>query len=210
MTNRLLDVGALAVAGVTLILVAVPAAGPLLPWLKATPALGWALSLALTRAPAWPLMALALVLAGGGDWLLADGRWPVFGAGAFAAMQILYAVRFWGLAFRRPEPRNGLAVTLVALAVVTAVVVGQLWPRLGPQAPAMAVYAGLLTLAAAGGAAAGRGPGLTAGALLFYLSDAMILAVRAFGLEGPWGEWIVLFPYWAGQFLIVRDQRRTA
>lgn len=203
----LLDGAAAVAVAATLVLVVFPDSAPALPWLKALPATLWAVSLAVVRAPGWPLMVPALALSAVADGLLATGTQFVAGAAVFAVVQILYSVRFWGLALRRGLHRGtwlGPLVYGTALAVLLAATGG----HLGPLAPAMAAYGLLVTVAASGATAAGRGWVLILGTGLFFFSDAAILCLRVWPLAAPASEWLILVPYWAGQYLIVRDQRR--
>jgi uncharacterized membrane protein YhhN len=206
---RPLDAAAWGAALLTLVLVAFPGAAASLPFLKPLPALLWAFTLVAARAPGWPLMTAALILSAVGDFLLAEGSF-LTGAASFAVVQVLYALRFWGTALRNRTLGSSAWGATAAYAGYAALLLIFAWPRVGDLAPVMAVYAVLLVVMAGGAAASGRGWLLTLGAGLFFLSDSLILAFRAWPLGTPLCEWAILVPYFVAQGLIALDQRRPA
>jgi uncharacterized membrane protein YhhN len=196
----------LAVAA-TLILVFVPQAGPVLPWIKALPALAWGVSFLAVRTSGWGLMAPALGAAALGDFLLA-GNSTIAGAAAFAVMQVIYIVRFWTLVWKRPRPRRGLFSAPLIYATLTGVILLTGLVHAHTLALPIVFYSLLLAAMASGSAAAGLGWTLAWGGALFFLSDSLILF---FGLwPMPFNtDWAVLAPYYLGQALIVRATRRS-
>ena len=176
-----------------------------LPWLKATPALCWALSFLMVRGQGWPFMALALIAAAAGDWLLGHANLFVFGAAAFAVMQILYGAWFWVLALRSRLPRWRLVAAPLFYGLVSSLLLFFCATRVGDLALPMAAYAMVLTFMASGSAL--RGGVLAGGGALFFLSDSLILIFQAWPPSSP-SDWAILIPYYIGQALIVRAIRR--
>lgn len=118
--------------------------------------------------------------------------------GLFAVAQSCYAAAFWPFrragVLRRPAALGyvAAAVLLVALCAAGA----------GPLLPAVAGYAGLITLMAV--LATGVHPLTAVGAAVFMVSDALIALGAFAGWWGLWGQgfW-VMSTYGVAQLLIV-------
>jgi uncharacterized membrane protein YhhN len=201
------DIVAWLTALAALFLLADPAASKVLPWIKATPALCWALSFLAARTPGWFLMAPALAAAALGDFFLGQGNSVIAGSAAFGVMQILYAICFWTLTARGPGFHRGTAIAPLVYAALTGLVLAFCLPLVGDLALPMAVYGLLLAFMASGSATARPGGILALGGALFFLSDALILIFRAWPVSFP-TDWVILVPYYLGQGLIVRALRR--
>lgn len=148
----------------------------------------------------WFVVALVMSLAGD-IFLMLPGDLFVPGLGSFLLAHVAYIV---GLALSGLEPAGvliGLAVVIVAFAVVGARIVAGVRrsePALGPPVLAyMGVISAMLVCAIGTGA-----PLAIAGALLFYASDALIGWGR-FVEARPWGDLAVMVTYHLGQVLLV-------
>ncbi|MBZ5587219.1 MAG: lysoplasmalogenase [Acidobacteriia bacterium] len=147
----------------------------------------------------WVLAALVLCLAG--DLLLALPRGFPLGLGSFLCGHVAYVLAF---SVRLPLRAWPVALVLPPL-VVSAAVALWLAPHLGRLRAPVLVYVAVITVMVWGAVAvttAGRGPWIvTAGAVLFYLSDFAVardrLVTRTFASR-VWG----LPAYYLGQFLL--------
>jgi uncharacterized membrane protein YhhN len=148
----------------------------------------------------WFVVALVMSLAGD-VFLMLPGDLFVPGLGSFLLAHVAYIV---GLVLSGLEPAGvliGLAVVVVAFALVGARIVAGVRrsePALGPPVLAyMGVISAMLVCAIGTGA-----PLAIAGALLFYASDALIGWGR-FVEARPWGDLAVMVTYHLGQVLLV-------
>ena len=163
-------------------------------------------------------IAAGLLISAVGDLLLESDGAFLMGLLAFLGAHIAYALAFFD---DDPRPRLGRAVPFA----VWLLVVGRwLWPRLGSMAGPVAVY--MVAIGAMMWRAAARvdrfeeptsGPSAAlVGAVLFGLSDT-ILAIERFRSPVPYGDFLVMLLYWAGQTGIAasavpfarRDPRRS-
>jgi uncharacterized membrane protein YhhN len=147
-------------------------------------------------------MALVFSLIGDVFLVLPGERWFVFGLGAFLAGHIAYVVGLWiaGVslgAFAVGLAVVGLAVILLGLRIIRAVREGD-HPEL---ALPVGMYIGVISLMVA--SAIGTESAMAiAGAVLFYVSDALI-AWNRFIHEYPWGRVAIMVTYHLGQIGLV-------
>lgn len=172
-------------------------------WLRlaAKPWPAWFLALwvAGARSPLARPVAVGLALGGVGDVVLEAGHF-VPGLIAFLLGHLAYV-----FAFIRAERRPFAALAAPFFGFVT-VLIGLLWPRLGPMQVPVAVYASVIAAMMWRAAARARSEeplallGL-AGALLFALSDSVI-AINRFWAPVEHGRVAILVLYWLSQLLI--------
>ncbi|MET7388878.1 lysoplasmalogenase [Streptomyces sp. NPDC005529] len=145
------------------------------------------------------LLIAALLLGWAGDLALLSDADPAFLAGmaSFAAGHVCYLVLFRRTARARgPWPPGAYAVVLAVLVVL-------LWPRLpaGLRVPVTG-YSLLLTAMACGATRLGAVAGL--GGALFMLSDTLIATGVADWPQPPNPAFWIMLTYAAAQFLLVR------
>lgn len=141
------------------------------------------------------LAAAALLLGSLGDALLELGpHLFVAGLAAFLCGHLVYSVCFARTGTRRP-PVMAVAPVVLLAAAFTA----WLWPHLGAlRIPVMLYIAAISVMAATSFRLAGA---VSAGALLFLLSDSLLAANR-FVAPLPAAGFAIWLTYYAGQALI--------
>ena len=178
---------ALALAGALVWLVASARgeAGGALLAAKAAPAvLLAAIAAGRSAAPRDGLLALALVLHAAGDVLLEVAF--LAGLAAFLAGHLAYLALFWPARRAVDELGGATKLGLGALALLGALFLALLGPGLeGARAAAVPLYVAALLAMAGAALVSGRGqPWVSAGALLFVASDALLGLELFLGLGG--------------------------
>lgn len=151
--------------------------------------------------PVGRAMVVALVLCALGDLLLVEDRTFDAGLAAFLAGHLAFVV-----AFHRASPLRDWPVLAVApVAAVAAIVLRQLWPRLGSRRLPVLAYAAAITAmvwGAIGAAASGARSGLVVwGAVLFFVSD-LFVARQRFGTPARVNRVVGLPLYYLGVLLL--------
>ena len=166
--------------------------------------IGVALSLEVAHPPVRAAMVVALVLSLIGDVLLMlpGARWFVFGLGAFLVAHVAYVVAFWLDGVSWGALAVGVVVVAAAVALVgrrilIAVAGGPDRELLGP----VAGYIGVISVMVAS-AIGTRAALVVAGAVAFYVSDALIAWTR-FIRDHRHGRLAVMVTYHLAQVLLV-------
>ncbi|ROO90499.1 putative membrane protein YhhN [Actinocorallia herbida] len=142
------------------------------------------------------LVIAALLLSAGGDIALEFDGLFIVGMGFFGAAHVCY-VTFFGRSFAAAGPRKW--VIAGGYAIMWAVLIAVLWPRLGDLRIPVAVYSLLLTSTAV--ASAGHGLRTGIGGALFLISDALI-ALGITDRELPMHGVLVMLTYISAQYLL--------
>ena len=149
------------------------------------------------------LVLAALLLGALGDALLLSRQTLFFlaGLGSFLVAHAVYAVAF----LLQPQAMAWLLGGAVAMAVVAAVVLRWLWPRLRTvyqlAVPAYVLAIGAMVASALGMAAATGRYGIAAGAIAFAASDIAVARER-FVVDSPVNKVWGLPLYYLGQVLL--------
>jgi uncharacterized membrane protein YhhN len=186
---------------------------PALVVVKPLPVLALCLRLALTVPPARSARVLwALGLGALGDLFMAlsrllPGDLPfLLGMGAFLVGHLCYIAEF----ARELSPRRQRLPLALLLVVLGVLLLGYLWPGLGPLRVPVAIYAAtLVAMAVTATFRASPRPTAAAGATLFVVSDALI-AIGKFAHPVPLAGALIFITYYAAQLLLeegwARDQ----
>lgn len=158
------------------------------------------------------LLVPALLASAAGDALLQVDNEAAFlaGMGSFAAAHVCYVTMFAQQGAL--TDRRRAALVSAAYATAWVVLIGRLWPGLGPLQVPVAGYSLLLASTAVTSAGLGLRAGLGGG--LFLLSDTLIATRLAGWRELPGHEFWIMSTYVAAQYLLataaLRAEERAA
>ncbi|WP_286265810.1 lysoplasmalogenase [Thalassotalea atypica] len=149
------------------------------------------------------IVAAAVIASGIGDVMLAlpiENSF-IFGLGAFFIAQVTYAFCFFHFRHKTAVPLNSKIVIglliLYSLAMATYVL-----PSTSDMLIPVSAYLTVITLMGITALSSGLHSWVTFGALFFVASDSA-LALSLFKTPLPFSSHIVMFTYYAAQFLIV-------